>query len=802
MALSAGTARAKPIVTAAPFSANPGDFITLQGSGFGAKPRVFITPANSVVPTEIAVTEGRDNVLIVRIPKTMAFSLYTLKVYETLLSGSDGTQLNAPQIHHFDAPDLATGMENRVYGRNLNVGGATPKVTLLDTVTNAQLPATVTIRQTYMLGFKPPAGIIGGHAYKAIVSNGYGSVTSEATTLGHAAGNDYFKVGQVWAFDFITRNGSGYRAGVAGTKEADHHVFNVRTDVSLTKRALGDGVTNDAPAIQDALDRASKNGGGIVYLPAGTYNLGTTGIAIRPGVVLQGQSTAATLITYGPTTAQSSSFSMGATGVPDDGALTGIADLSLRNVDKLSQKVVNFGVRGGVISKFFIARVNWDLGTGSAINLKGDRIAIVNSTITQAVNHQGGDALTGGNGPLVVGPVSNFVLGWNSIKWATDQISINDTVNAKVESNHFTRSAKDTIVATTAQTSWSYIVKPIAVGDVISRRLGRQLSMQFGRNTVIYGNTFDVSDGTLKVNQNDGETILNESVRRDDTGVVTAASATTISADSKCSGVCTWNEYPNMNLFVVSGKGAGQYRHIVARNNNTFTLDKPWDLIPAAGDHFAIAVPSFENAVITNNTMNDNPIGIGLWAGMFLNTTVTNNRLTNNGGIYLDPKSTTNAFIANSLTFNTAKNMEIMNNTITNAAGKFPAYVRIGQTMISPASPWGTSLYGVEVRANRLTAKPGTFPYPYSEGFQNIVLYQGSTAYTENGVYGVTGTVMQGNACITCARAFTLNTGALYTVLWNNSFAKPVGIDSVFVYDTPIVTSSPNKSAGTITGND
>ncbi|WP_210160589.1 hypothetical protein [Methylocella silvestris] len=788
-------------MTAAPFSANPGDFITLQGSGFGANPRVFITPANSIVPTEIPVTEGRDNVIIVRIPKTMAFSLYTLKVYENLLSWSDGTLLNAPQIHYFDAPDLATGMENRVYGRNLNVGGATPKVTLLDTVTNAQLPVTVTIRQSYMLGFKPPAGIIGGHPYKAIVSNGFGAVTSEATTLGHAAGNDYFKVGQVWAFDYITRNGPGYRAGVAAT-EADHHIFNVRTDVALTKRAVGNGVANDAPAIQDALDRASRNGGGIVYLPAGTYNLGTTGINLRPGVVLQGQSNATTHIIYGPTTDQGASFGMGATGVPDNGVLTGIADLSLKNLDKLSQKVTNFGVRGGVISKFFIARVNWDLGTGTAIGLKGDRIAVVNSTITQAVNHQGGDALTGGNGPLIAGPVSNFVLGWNTIKWATDQISINDTVNAKVESNHFTRSATDTIVATAAQTSWPYIVKPIVVGQVISRRLGRQLSMQFGRNNLIYGNTFDVSGGTLQVNQNDGETILNESVRRDDTGVVTSASATTVSADSKCSGVCTWNDYPNMNLFVVSGKGAGQYRQIVARTNNTFTLNKPWDVVPAAGDHFAIAVPSFENAIISNNTLNDNPIGIGLWAGMFLNTTVTNNRLTNNGGIYLDPKSTTNAFIANSLTFNTAKNIEITNNTITNANGKTPAYVRIGQTMISPASPWGTALYGVEVRANRLTGKPGTFPYPFPDGFQNIVLFQGKTPYTENGIYGVTGTVMQGNACLNCSRAFTLNTGALFTVLWNNTFGKPVGIDSVFVYDTPIVTSSPNKSAGTIIGND
>lgn len=39
--------------------------------------------------------------------------------------------------------------------------------------------------------------------------------------------------------------------------------------------ATGDGVTDDMPAIQNALDACSAAGGGIVYLPAGTYLIGT-----------------------------------------------------------------------------------------------------------------------------------------------------------------------------------------------------------------------------------------------------------------------------------------------------------------------------------------------------------------------------------------------------------------------------------------------------------------------------------------------------------------------------------------------
>jgi hypothetical protein len=47
-------------------------------------------------------------------------------------------------------------------------------------------------------------------------------------------------------------------------------------------RARGDGLANDAPAIQAAIDAAAAGGGGIVYLPPGTYQLDS--ISGQPGV--------------------------------------------------------------------------------------------------------------------------------------------------------------------------------------------------------------------------------------------------------------------------------------------------------------------------------------------------------------------------------------------------------------------------------------------------------------------------------------------------------------------------------------
>ena len=59
------------------------------------------------------------------------------------------------------------------------------------------------------------------------------------------------------------------------------------TDVTAAPySAVGDGVTNDRPAIQAAIEDVSAAGGGVVVLPAG-YNFLTGGLELRDGVTLQ-----------------------------------------------------------------------------------------------------------------------------------------------------------------------------------------------------------------------------------------------------------------------------------------------------------------------------------------------------------------------------------------------------------------------------------------------------------------------------------------------------------------------------------
>lgn len=76
-------------------------------------------------------------------------------------------------------------------------------------------------------------------------------------------------------------------------------VYNVKDPPYL---AVGNGVANDAGAIQSALTACGASGGGVVYLPPGTYNVASTLSIANPGVHLRGSGTTGTLVrTTSPT---------------------------------------------------------------------------------------------------------------------------------------------------------------------------------------------------------------------------------------------------------------------------------------------------------------------------------------------------------------------------------------------------------------------------------------------------------------------------------------------------------------------
>ena len=732
---------AGPAIINFPFTAKPGDVISLEGSGFGAAPKVYLKPSLQASAIVLPTKAASDSAVVVEVPKTLGFDLYNVWIVNGSATGAT-VALNAPAPQHFDGADVASGAHFRIYGRNLYVNGKTPTVTLIDAQTSAQLKATVSLTTSapYYLDVAAPGGIVAGHVYSASVSNGYATASvSSATLLGHATGTDHFGIGQPWAYDFVYADGPGYTAGVKGTNQADHHVFNVKTDPSLSLHAKGDGKTNDALAINAAIAAASAHGG-LVYLPAGTYNIATTSIRLASNVVVQGAGQSSTKIILGPTAPAGFYFPAGT-------QMSGLADMSIQNIDLSSNYLVNLGTSNAAVYKVFLQRLNWNFGSGKGLIMSGDRIAIQNSTFLQAINYQNGDAATktGGLGPIYLATLSNLQFRNNTVKWATNQNAFNDVVNAMIENNVFTRSASDYVIAGSSDTWMVNYGHQVKVGERIQRVLGRQVAINFGKNVVFQHNTFNVSDGTLADNLNDGETIQNEGGAtnpREDTGTVTAVSATSVTDNSKCSGTCGWRYYPGYSMIVVvSGAGAGQWRRIVANAGNKFTVDKPFDVIPAVGDHFTISYPAFENALILNNMMSNNPLGVDLYHGAMLNVSVINNTLTNNGGIELVGTQRNPApgmpagssFAAINGPFCVSRNIEINGNILTNTTGLFPAFIAVIFQLNTQNTFWGKSAIGAEVRNNQITARAGTPIYRNSEGYKNNAYYQSSATYVDKG---------------------------------------------------------------------
>jgi len=105
------------------------------------------------------------------------------------------------------------------------------------------------------------------------------------TNAGNSAGNSIdFKV----TAGGLTKTLAQWMGLISGSL-----IYNVKDP---TYGATGDGTTDDATSIQAAIDAASAAGGGIVFLPPGTYSVETT-IDLKGTVSLVGAGMASTVLT-------------------------------------------------------------------------------------------------------------------------------------------------------------------------------------------------------------------------------------------------------------------------------------------------------------------------------------------------------------------------------------------------------------------------------------------------------------------------------------------------------------------------
>jgi|GEM_PF-2918312 len=145
-----------------------------------------------------------------------------------------------------------------------------------------QLGGSGASSSTFLRGDRTWSDITG-----AIDANARVTVQKAGTTIGTRRAINFIQGAGV---TLTTADNSGSER-VDVTLAASSTVFNVK-DYGAT----GDGVTDDAPFIQSTIAAATAAGGGVVFMPGGTYKISTLGINLGTNVFLRGAGRGATTI--------------------------------------------------------------------------------------------------------------------------------------------------------------------------------------------------------------------------------------------------------------------------------------------------------------------------------------------------------------------------------------------------------------------------------------------------------------------------------------------------------------------------
>jgi hypothetical protein len=704
-----------PVIFNAPLSARPGDIVGLQGENFGDAPVVTLMgnggDSTSLNKLEVVNSFGTGWVSF-KIPATATGAL-TVQVSNGAATSAP-IVLNGARPYHLDALQIVPRGPFRLFGRNLLLPGFTPVVTV------DGLPAVVDTRASdeHMLMVTAPRGVRAGG--KAVISvdngNGSGPALLDREIEVTAGRGDPFALGVGW--------GAGFSAIAA-------KVVLASSDARLASKVVCNGLVDDTPAIQAAIDLVAA-GGGVLQLPPGTCRLAGS-LKLKSRVVLQGAGKNRTVIRY------EANYPLWGRGLD----LAGVRNLTLINTrGRIESPLLQNSTR------VFFQNLKFVLDGGIHMFLtNNNNFVILDTDFIQPKNPDD-------SGPYTLGGSGGLVFFGNTTTFANGSPTFSRVHDAYIAHNRFTRDARDN------QNSTGVI---------------HSLAMDFAHRIAITNNTFDVLGGPI-VNKvrNDGETLLTEGgggKRTENLGTVVSATSTTLSDPGNKINVAPFEggAFPeNYGVAVVGGKGAGQSRRVTAYSQGTLTVDKPWDVVPDTSSRYATFVWGLEKSLIKGNTLNQNPRGIWLYKTAIREVDIVGNTINEGGGIYLK-----SAQILKKRLFVPIVGVRIANNSITNTTKQWRSYISI-MFVRADEQDFGIGTIGVEVRNNTLQANSPNLTMPQegagvAEGFINRMHAEGSTQALSKNQTRLLGTIFQNNKCLSCEIGVIVRDGAKGTVQDGNA---------------------------------
>ena len=339
--------------------------------------------------------------------------------------------------------------------------------------------------------------------------------------------------------------------------------------------ARGDGTTDDTKAILDALSIAGSRGGGTVFIPQGRFRITGT-IEVPHGVTLSGQGMDASTLFW-------DNFKN-----PPDSLIHGNGAFSIEKMSLYAANYVNvltnsapeaIGITEGIVIDQLRIRANRYRG-----HLTEQEVA---SNLKEALarSRDGGDgiALTGRN--ITIRECDIYVSG--------RPLFLNRVRGALVEKN----------VMYTGRWGWYSISGADGVIFEANTITGADLMSSGGGLNSLYGNSFSkniwyAGNRISLLHGWDREAMTSDGGGGFYYGRVVADSAKTIKLlDPHPSTTHAWN---GAAVFVLGGKGAGQYRAIVKVESDRLILESPWLVAPDESSRVSITALQTHYLIISN----------------------------------------------------------------------------------------------------------------------------------------------------------------------------------------------------------
>ncbi len=576
-----------PVVLWASDPVRGGEAVMVLGDGLAGTTRIEVLRRADLSPahpeeaapealdhwTKVEPLQLTDQTVKFVLPETMPVGVYAVQI--TTGTGVATWLLNRPVTTWLigdEGPEATTGGRIRLFGRCLSLAEEHRPTVLLQGG-GGEVSLTSDRVGPWSVAATLPDDLPPGH-YQVFLHNGCG---------GPAAWSDPVSI------------------EVVEKRPWPDTLYNVR-DFG----AAGDDRQDDTDAIQAALDRAGENGGGVVYLPRGRYRVTAT-LEIPPGVTLRGQRREWVSL-YWPDTDTPPTFLIHGTRrftiedvtiycnnyvhvIGNDVDDPQAGDVHIRRI-RVRAVLYRGHFKPDEINQRFKNTLKFSTGGGDTIRLRGPNVEVVDSDL-----YGSGRVLfllRGRGARIQRNTMYNGRWGWYCISGADGVV---------FEENRLTG------------------------GDLMSTGGGINClyGVSWSQNVYYAENHLELFHGW------DREAMTSDAGGGAYAGPLAEADrqSVTLAEDPNWGSGRDWT---GAAVFVLDGKGMGQYRRIRRWNGRHVQLDAPWRIVPDSTSIVSITMLQ-RNYCFVNNDFADASVAIQLY-GIAIGHIMAGNCSQRTGGFH------------------------------------------------------------------------------------------------------------------------------------------------------------------------